>query len=111
VVNGAVIKLRRERPNMTRPYEMPYYPIPPILGIVLNLVLTGVLVRYLIRTDPLALGLSAGWILLGVLAYVGLNRTRTAGEAGGEAVPAGSESASGSGGEPSAGRQAVADED
>jgi amino acid transporter len=111
VVNGAVIKLRRERPNMTRPYEMPYYPIPPILGIVLNLVLTGVLVRYLIRTDPLALGLSAGWILLGVLAYVGLNRTRTGEEAGGEAVPGASESASGSGGEPSAGRGAVADED
>jgi amino acid transporter len=78
VVNGAVIKLRRERPNMTRPYEMPYYPIPPILGIVLNLVLTGVLVVYLIDTDPLALVLSVAWILLGVVAYYGLARARTA---------------------------------
>jgi amino acid transporter len=76
VVNGAVIKLRRERPNMTRPYEMPLYPIPPILGIVLNLVLTGVLVRFLIQTDPLALVLSVAWILLGVVAYVALNRYR-----------------------------------
>ncbi|MEF8863218.1 MAG: amino acid permease, partial [Haloarculaceae archaeon] len=73
VVNGAVIKLRRERPDMNRPYEMPYYPVPPVLGILLNLLLTGVLVRYLIRTDPLALALSAGWILLGVVAYLGLN--------------------------------------
>ncbi|WP_435069653.1 APC family permease [Haloplanus sp. C73] len=69
VVNGSVIKLRRERPNMNRPYELPYYPIPPILGIVLNLVLTGVLVWYLLRTDVLALLLSGGWILLGVAAY------------------------------------------
>jgi amino acid transporter len=74
VVNGAVIKLRRERPNMNRPYEMPYYPIPAVLGIVLNLLLTGVLIEYLLRTDRLALALSAGWILLGVVAYVVLGR-------------------------------------
>jgi amino acid transporter len=74
IVNGAVIKLRRERPNMTRPYEMPYYPVPPVLGIVLNLVLTGVLVEYLLRTDRLALVLSAAWILLGVVAYFALDR-------------------------------------
>ncbi|MDG5776621.1 APC family permease [Haloarculaceae archaeon H-GB2-1] len=74
VVNGAVIKLRRERPDMNRPYEMPFYPAPPVLGIVLNLVLTGVLVEYLWRTDRLALLLSAGWIVAGVLAYVALDR-------------------------------------
>ena len=76
VVNASVIKLRRERPNMNRPYELPYYPIPPILGIVLNLVLTVVLVVYLVRTDPLALLLSAGWIVLGGLAYLGLGVIR-----------------------------------
>jgi amino acid transporter len=81
VVNGAVIKLRRERPNMRRPYEMPFYPLPPILGIVLNLVLTGVLISFLVRTDPLALILSAGWIILGVIAYVALDR-RGGGESG-----------------------------
>jgi amino acid transporter len=78
IVNGAVIKLRRERPNMKRPYEMPLYPLPPVLGIVLNLVLTGVLVEYLLRTDQLALVLSAAWIVLGVGAYYGLNRLRAA---------------------------------
>jgi amino acid transporter len=79
VVNGAAIRLRRERPNMERPYEMPFYPVTPILGIVLNLVLTGVLVEYLLRTDRLALLLSAAWILLGVVAYFGLERVRAAG--------------------------------
>nr|WP_283102381.1 APC family permease [Haloplanus sp. XH21] len=70
VVNATVIKLRRERPDMTRPYELPYYPIPPLVGIGLNLLLTGVLIRHLFRSDPRALVLSAGWILLGGVAYV-----------------------------------------
>ncbi|PHQ39732.1 amino acid transporter [Halorubrum persicum] len=76
IVNAAVIKLRRERPNMRRPYEMPYYPIPPVLGIVLNSLLTVVLVVYLVRTDPLALALSVGWILAGGLAYYALRLRR-----------------------------------
>ena len=86
VVNGAVIRLRRERPDMRRPYKMPLYPLPPILGIVLNLVLTGVLVEYLLRTDRLALLLSAAWIALGVLVYYALNVARSPDErAGGSA--------------------------
>jgi APA family basic amino acid/polyamine antiporter len=76
IVNVAVIRLRRERPNMNRPYEMPFYPAPPLIGVALNLVLTGVLVEYLLRTDPLALGLSVAWILLGVVAYVALDRVK-----------------------------------
>jgi len=77
IVNGAVIKLRRERPNMNRPYEMPYYPVPPLLGILLNLVLTGVLITYLLQTDQLALLLTGGWILLGGIAYYALEWVRS----------------------------------
>jgi APA family basic amino acid/polyamine antiporter len=77
VVNVAVIRLRRERPDMNRPFEMPFYPAPPLIGIALNLLLTGVLVEFLIRTDLLALGLSVGWVLLGGVAYVSLNRVRS----------------------------------
>jgi amino acid transporter len=76
IVNVAVIRLRRERPNMNRPYEMPFYPAPPLIGIALNLLLTGVLVAYLLRTDRLALLLSAGWLGLGAVAYVALDRYR-----------------------------------
>nr|WP_244605369.1 APC family permease [Halorhabdus rudnickae] len=79
VVNGSVIKLRRERPAMNRPYEMPYYPVTPILGIALNTLLAGVLIVYLITTDPLALGLSVGWLALGGIAYLALNRSRSDG--------------------------------
>ncbi len=80
VVNASVIKLRRERPSLTRPYELPYYPVPPVLGILLNVLLTGVLIEYLLRTDPLALFLSIAWILVGIVAYYGLDRIRAARE-------------------------------
>jgi amino acid transporter len=79
VVNVAVIRLRRERPAMNRPYEIPYYPIPPIMGIVLNGVLAVVLIGFLIRTDLLALLLSAGWLGAGAIMYVVLNRFRARG--------------------------------
>jgi amino acid transporter len=80
IVNVAVIRLRRERPDMNRPYEMPFYPAPPLIGVALNLVLTVVLVEYLLRTDPLALGLSVAWILLGGVAYFLLRALRTRSE-------------------------------
>ncbi|TQQ83235.1 amino acid permease [Halonotius terrestris] len=76
IVNVAVIRLRRERPNMNRPYEIPFYPAPPLIGIALNLLLTGVLVEYLLRTDRLAILLSVGWLGLGGVAYLALNRYR-----------------------------------
>jgi amino acid transporter len=77
IVNVAVIRLRRERPDMHRPYKMPFYPAPPLIGIALNLLLTVVLVQYLIRTDPLALALSVGWLVLGGLAYLALDQIGT----------------------------------
>ncbi|MEF8887557.1 MAG: APC family permease [Haloarculaceae archaeon] len=40
VVNLAVIRLRQVRPNLSRPFSVPFYPAPPVLGIVLNLLLS-----------------------------------------------------------------------
>jgi amino acid transporter len=82
VVNLAVIRLRRERPDMRRPYEVPYFPVPPVLGVALNLLLTGVLVVYLVGEDPLALVASAAWLALGAVVYYALERV------GEESVPA-----------------------
>ena len=70
VVNVAVIRLRRERPDMSRPYEIPFYPIPPVLGIVLNSLLAVVLIRFLIRTDLLVRLLSVGWLAAGGVMYL-----------------------------------------
>ena len=82
IVNVAVIRLRRERPAMNRPYEIPFYPVPPILAIVLNAILVVVLVRFLIQTDPLTLFLSVGWLGAGAVMYVALNRFRARGTVG-----------------------------
>ncbi|MFB6119345.1 APC family permease [Halosegnis sp.] len=67
VVNAAVIRLRRERPAMSRPFEIPYYPAPPLLGIAFNLLL-GLFIGG--RTWLLALG----WLALGAGVYTVLTR-------------------------------------
>lgn len=64
---------------MNRPYEIPYYPIPPILAIGLNGILAVVLIGFLIQTDLLALFLSIGWLGAGAVMYVALNRFRARG--------------------------------
>lgn len=54
---------------MTRPYEMPLYPAPPVLGIALNLLL-GVFISW----QTWALG--AGWLGLGVVVHKSLERIK-----------------------------------
>jgi hypothetical protein len=72
---------------------------------VLNLVLTGVLVVYLVQTDLLALGLSAAWMVLGVGAYYALRRYRSGTTAGGSATDADGDE------QPSGGAETVKAED
>ncbi len=79
VVNWSVIRLRNRRPNMRRPFEMPFYPAIPILAIVLNLVLA----YFLLRDDPYTLVLGVGWIAIGGLVYAALRWRRTETEAAG----------------------------
>jgi amino acid transporter len=67
VVNLALIELRRQQPDLRRPFEVPYYPVPPILGIVLNLLL-GFFI------DPTTWALAVGWLVLGAGVYVLLGR-------------------------------------
>lgn len=79
VVNWSVIRLRNRRPNMRRPFEMPFYPAIPILAIVLNLVLA----YFLLRDDPYTLVLGLGWIAIGGLVYAALQWRWTETEAAG----------------------------
>jgi len=67
VVNLAVIKLRRDQPNLSRPFEVPGYPATPILGIVLNLLLAAFI-------SPMTWAIAVGWLAFGAVLYVGLNR-------------------------------------
>jgi amino acid transporter len=75
VVNVSALKARRERPNLNRPFEMPLYPIPPLVGIVCNLVL-GVFIDW----QMWAVGI--GWLVVGYAVYLVLDRyTRDSKEA------------------------------
>ena len=67
VVNAAVIRLRRQQPDLRRPFEIPYYPIPPVLGIVFNLLL-GLFI------DPVTWLLALGWLAFGAGVYLLLQR-------------------------------------
>jgi amino acid transporter len=67
VVNLTLIKLRRDRPDMTRPFEVPFYPVAPVLGIVLNLLLG----LFIGGTTWL---LALGWLGLGAVVYLLLTR-------------------------------------
>ncbi|MFB6352410.1 MAG: amino acid permease, partial [Bradymonadaceae bacterium] len=61
-VNAAVIKLRWDRPDQTRPFEIPYFPVPPLLAIVLN-VGVGLFIDWQIWL------LAVGWLAIGGLVY------------------------------------------
>jgi len=67
MVNLSVITLRRKAPDLKRRYKVPFYPVVPILGIVLNLYLA----VYQFTFQPLAWYVTGGWILLGLLLYYG----------------------------------------
>jgi amino acid transporter len=67
VVNLAVIRLRRQKPDLSRPFSIPYYPVPPILGILLNLLL-GLFI------SPRTWVIAVGWLVFGGLVYIGWRR-------------------------------------
>jgi amino acid transporter len=73
VVNLSVIRLRRRQPNLLRPFSIPYYPIPPILGIVFNLLL-GLFI------SPRTWAIAIGWLAVGAGVYLLLERRRASPE-------------------------------
>jgi amino acid transporter len=70
IVNYALIRLRRQQPDLQRPFEVPYYPATPVLGIVCNALL-GLFI------DPFTWALAVGWLLFGGVVYLLLSRRRT----------------------------------
>ena len=90
IVCGSVIYLRRHNPGMKRPFEVPFYPYTPILGIffcvvlmmgpiLLDILSKGLGVDLLgamignpgkVEHDPIALGILATYALVGALIYL-----------------------------------------
>lgn len=67
VVNVAVIRLRRQKPDLSRPFSIPFYPIPPLLGIALNLLLG-------LYISPATWAIAVGWLIVGGVVYMLWNR-------------------------------------
>jgi APA family basic amino acid/polyamine antiporter len=72
VVSSAVLVLRRTRPDLERPFKLPFGPVIPVLAVVLSL---GV-----IATLPLITVLRfAVWLMIGLAIYFVYSRERTHG--------------------------------
>ena len=69
IVNVALIRLRSQQPDLQRPFEVPFYPIPPILGIVCNFLL-GLFI------DPFTWTLAVAWLAFGGVVYLVWSRRR-----------------------------------
>ncbi len=64
-VNLAVMTLRQKMPNLDRGFVIPWFPLVPIIGLLTNLGLA----LYLFTFSPIAWYVTAGWLMIGSLAY------------------------------------------
>jgi APA family basic amino acid/polyamine antiporter len=89
IVCMSVIYLRRRNPTLHRPFQVPWYPVTPILGVIFILlfmmgpILTDILSKALdydimghlvgapgeVHKDPIALWILVGYFTLGTLVY------------------------------------------
>jgi APA family basic amino acid/polyamine antiporter len=84
LVNIGVIILRRTRPEMPRPYRVPWSPVLPILGVLFAV--------YLMSDLPLSTWIRfVVWLIIGLGIYVGYgyrhSRVRRRAEASGDGTP------------------------
>jgi APA family basic amino acid/polyamine antiporter len=62
IVSAGVIVLRRIRPEVRRPFRVPFFPVIPALGVILC--------GYLMLSLPLVTWLRFGlWLLIGLVVY------------------------------------------
>ncbi len=73
LVNLSVIALRGKRPDMKRRFKIPFYPIPPILGVSCCLFLA--IFQY--QFKPLAWYISLAWIFIGLFVYFAYFQKKT----------------------------------
>jgi len=74
LVNLSVIALRRKRPDIKRGFKIPFYPLPPLLGVFCCIFLA--LFQY--KFKPLTWYISLVWIFIGLLIYFAYFQKKTA---------------------------------
>ena len=74
IVCVSVLVLRRTHPELPRPFKVPFFPVFPIIGILLCLVMIVPIlvtkVQSAVNGDPIPLTLLVSYMLLGVLIYM-----------------------------------------
>ncbi len=65
LVNLSLISLRRQFPEVKAGFRVPFYPVTPIVAIVLNLVLA----VYQYKFDPFSWYIAVAWLLVGIFIY------------------------------------------
>ena len=72
-VNYSMIRLRRRYGDQLKyGYIVPFFPYVPIIGIISKFFLA----VYFFNYSPLAWGIAAGWVLLGIVVFFGYSRGR-----------------------------------
>ncbi len=66
-VNVAIMTLRKKMPDLERGFVIPWFPVTPIIAIVLNLALA----IHLFTFSAIAWYFAIGWIVVGLLLYFG----------------------------------------
>jgi APA family basic amino acid/polyamine antiporter len=73
IVCLSVLYLRKTHPDLARPFKVPFYPVFPIIGVLLCLVMiVPIIIKKVdsaMRGDPIPLMLLLGYFALGVLIY------------------------------------------
>ncbi len=72
MVNATAMVLRRRRPDLERPFLAPWFPVLPILAILLQFALAA----HLFTVSRTAWYVSAGWLAAGVYVFLAYARTR-----------------------------------
>lgn len=71
-VDLAALGLRRSEPDLERPYRMPFFPLPPLAGIAINLVI----LIALVREDPANTLVGIVAPVAAALVYLAIHRLR-----------------------------------
>jgi len=74
IVCLSVLYLRKSHPDLARPFKVPFFPVVPIIGVVLclSVVILPIFVKKIdsaLRGDPIPLGLLLGYFFIGILVY------------------------------------------
>lgn len=81
IVCLSVLYLRKSHPDLPRPFRVPFFPLFPLIGVGLCMVMIlPIIIKKIdaaLRGDPIPLALLGGYLVLGVIIYVAYGRSHS----------------------------------